>query len=158
MPKQNEKTPRWRKPGRPRRTAEERASAQERRIAPSFEGRLKFRPGDPHVLNVEVKEARNYRALLVALVEQLQATQAALDALQIATDLLQPGETLFHDMRRAVEHLRQEAALRELQAKTEPPMPARQDQDEEGPHIDNRHIYGDLVQSRAQLAEFDGRV
>ena len=215
MPKQNERAIRRRKPGRPGRMAEERIAAQERRIAPSFEGRLKFRPGDPHVLDIQEKEARNYRALLVAQVEQLQAThatldalddpgvsisqeenalkaflwetyrdhkhrdhiaatflairrqrllarlQAATDALQIATDLLQPGETLFHDMRRAVEHLRQEAALRELQSKTEPPMPARQDQDqeeEEGPHIDNRHIYGDLVRSRAQLAEFDSRV
>lgn len=59
----------------------------------------------------------------------LARLQAATDALQIATDLLQPGEMLFQDMRRAVEHLRQEAALRELQSKTEPPMPARQEEE-----------------------------
>ena len=48
MPKRNERSIRRRKQGRPGRTAEERIAAQERRIAPSFEGRLKFRPGDPH--------------------------------------------------------------------------------------------------------------
>jgi hypothetical protein len=53
-----------RRRGRPPKTPEQRRQEQERRIPPSFAGRLKFRPGDPHALDVQIKEARNYRALI----------------------------------------------------------------------------------------------
>ena len=206
------KHPRQRKPGRPRRTEDERATAKERRIEPSYKGRLTFRPGDKHALDSQIKEARNYRALLVAQVEQLQLAQdelvtlddpgafisreenvlkeflwetykdhkhrdhitatflvirrqrllarlhAATDAIQIAADLLQPDETLLSDLRRAVEQQHQEAERRALQARTQHPLPPAQKQEEEGPQIHSRHIYGDLQKSRAQLARFEAQI
>jgi len=206
------KHPRQRKPGRPRRTEDERATAKERRIEPSYKGRLTFRPGDKHALDSQIKEARNYRALLVAQVEQLQLAQdelvtlddpgafisreenvlkeflwetykdhkhrdhitatflvirrqrllarlhAATDAIQIAADLLQPDETLLSDLRRAVEQQHQEAERRALQARTQHPLPPAQKQEEEGPQINSRHIYGDLQKSRAQLARFEAQI
>ena len=69
------------KRGRPPRTLEQREAAKERRITQSVKGRLKFRPGDKHALDVQMKEARNYRALIAAQLESLQATQAALNEL-----------------------------------------------------------------------------
>jgi len=69
------KHPRQRKPGRPRRTEDERATAKERRIEPSYKGRLTFRPGDKHALDSQIKEARNYRGLLMAQLEQLHLVQ-----------------------------------------------------------------------------------
>ena len=74
----NGKKPKPRR-GRPPRTAEAVAAAKERRIAPSRKGRLKFGPGDAHVLDMQLKEARNYRALITAKLDQLQVTLAALD-------------------------------------------------------------------------------
>lgn len=68
-----------RRPGRPRRTPEQQAAAQERRIPRSQKGRLKFRPGDPHALDVQIQEARNYRRLIAAKLAQLQAALSALD-------------------------------------------------------------------------------
>jgi hypothetical protein len=46
---------------------------------------MKFRPGDEHTLDVQIREAKNYHALLAVQLEQLQATQAALN------DLDDPG-------------------------------------------------------------------
>ncbi len=54
---------------------------QERRIEPSFTGRLKFRPGFPHALDDQIREARNYRLLLAEQVGQLQALLAELEQL-----------------------------------------------------------------------------
>ena len=44
--------------GRPQRPP------SERRIKTSYKGRLMFRPGDPHVLDDQIREARNYQLLL----------------------------------------------------------------------------------------------
>ncbi|GHO88246.1 hypothetical protein [Dictyobacter formicarum] len=74
--------PHRRRPGRPRRTPEQLDIAKERRIPRSQKGRLKFRPGDAHALDIQMQEARNYRHLIAAKVEQLQALVAALDASQ----------------------------------------------------------------------------
>lgn len=81
MPKPRGDQPQRPRPGRPRRTAQEREAAKERRIEASYTGRRRFRPGDPHVLNVQEREARNYRALLALQLGRLQATTAALNAL-----------------------------------------------------------------------------
>jgi len=61
--------------GRPRR------QVQERRIETSFTGRLKFRPGFPHALDDQIREARNYRFLLAEQVSQLQTLLAELEQL-----------------------------------------------------------------------------
>jgi len=61
--------------GRPRR------QAQERRIEPSFKGRLTFRPGFPHALDDQLKEARNYRLLLKEQIDHLQVVLSELEQL-----------------------------------------------------------------------------
>jgi len=71
---------------------------------------------------------------------------------------VQPDETLLDDLRRAVEQQHQEAERRKLQAKTQHPLPVAQNEEEEGPQINNRHIYGDLQKSRAQLAVFEAQL
>ncbi len=68
-----------RRAGRPARSAEEREAAKERRIPRSQEGRLKFRQGDPHALDVQIREARNYRHLITEKLAQLQAIVSDLD-------------------------------------------------------------------------------
>src|SRR6266536_1133730 len=61
-----------RKRGRPGKTPEQRErEKKERRIPLSYEGRMKFRPGDPHALDVEFREARNLRALIIEQINQL---------------------------------------------------------------------------------------
>ena len=56
--------------GRPQRPT------SERRIKTSYKGRLMFRPGDKHVLDDQVKEARNYQLLLAEQISHLQALLA----------------------------------------------------------------------------------
>lgn len=67
-----------RRRGRPRRSSSEREAAQERRIPVSRKGRLKFRPGSPHALDVQMREARNYQRLIAAKLEQFQAILSVL--------------------------------------------------------------------------------
>ena len=84
------KHPRQRKLGRPRRTEDERVAAKERRIEPSYKGRLTFRPGDKHALDSQIKEARNYRGLLMAQLEQLQLVQDELVTLDDPSGFIRP--------------------------------------------------------------------
>jgi len=75
MPKKRQPPTKKGSGGRPRR------QAQERRIEPSFQGRLAFRPGFPHALDDQIKEARNYRLLLTEQIRQLQTLLAELEQL-----------------------------------------------------------------------------
>ncbi len=70
-------------PGAPtrRRRGRPEKPAQAPRIRESRKGRLKFRPGDPHVLDVQLREARNYRGLILEHLTQIQAELARLDEL-----------------------------------------------------------------------------
>ena len=61
--------------GRPQRPP------SERRIKTSYKGRLTFRPGDKHVLDDQVKEARNYQLLLTEQISSLQALLAEVEPL-----------------------------------------------------------------------------
>src|SRR6266700_3861903 len=85
------KQPPKRKRGRPSMTEEERRQVEEPRIDASFEGRYKFRPGMPHTLDVQLKEARNYRALIT---EQLGQLSRTLDGLESQDD---PGEQISRE-------------------------------------------------------------
>jgi len=69
-----------RKRGRPPKTPEQRHQDQERRIPASFKGRLKFRPGDPHALDVQLKEARNFRLLIMEQISQLHRMLTELES------------------------------------------------------------------------------
>jgi hypothetical protein len=59
------------KRGRPRKSEAEREAEKERRIPTSFQGRMKFRPGDPHALDTEFREARNLQALIIEQIGQI---------------------------------------------------------------------------------------
>jgi hypothetical protein len=73
QPSDNKKgdSPQKRKRGRPRKSQAEREAEKERRIPLSFEGRMKFRPGDPHALNVEFREAQNLHTLIMEQIAQI---------------------------------------------------------------------------------------
>ncbi|GCE32224.1 hypothetical protein KDA_77080 [Dictyobacter alpinus] len=77
-PQGEDQPPQRRHAGRPARTPEEREAAKERRIVRSQKGRLLFQPGDPHALDVQFREARNYRHLIAAKIETIQAISADL--------------------------------------------------------------------------------
>ena len=61
--------------GRPQRPT------SERRIKTSYKGRLMFRPGDKHVLDDQIREARNYQLLLTEQISSLQALLAEVEPL-----------------------------------------------------------------------------
>src|SRR5258708_1592074 len=63
-------------PGRPRK------SKAERRIKPSGEGRLRFKQGDPHTLDVQLDEAHRVGQQLTAAAEPLPALLAVLEEFQ----------------------------------------------------------------------------
>jgi hypothetical protein len=84
--KQQQPREKGKRRGRPRKPAN-----QPRRLRESREGRLKFLPGDEHALDDQLKEARNYRYLLIEQINQLQQVLAELEQLD------SPGEQISQE-------------------------------------------------------------
>lgn len=79
------------------RRSRSRQSQSERRIEPSGEGRISFRPGDKHPLDVQFKEARRVKEQLVEQLERFTELLHALAPLEeIAGRFENEDEALRH--------------------------------------------------------------
>ncbi len=65
-----------RRPGRPRKWGEQR------RIEPIYEGRMSFKPGDPHPMDAQVEEAQKLREAIREQIEALQGLMIELGKLE----------------------------------------------------------------------------
>jgi hypothetical protein len=119
----------------------------------------------------EHKHRDHIAATFLALRRQrlLARLQAAEAALEVAVDLLWPDDTILTELQAAVEHLQREEQRRSQQSKTQPPGSQPEEEAQEAsdlqeeelddlPQINSRHIYSNTSAARARLAEFDKQV
>lgn len=78
----------------PRRPKRHPQPNPDRRLKPSGKGRLKFLPGDAHVLDDQLDEARNYRRLLDEQTSQLEQLLAAFNLSELREQINQEDEAL----------------------------------------------------------------